>query len=152
MQSIHKCGIVLLVTAIGLSTLSACSGGHTMGTALGVDETFESADGEGTYLLTAAGLSGEHRIGPPPSGAGEVRPARITVEATVGREPGKLHLVFDAPEDEPPLIIDLEGGQTATGSGVGLVSESEERVLYSFNAYKVGAGQVRMTVDFEYLD
>lgn len=139
--------------AVGLLLLVAVATGCAIGgqgTALGVQEAFDSDAAGGTYRLTARSFAGEYRVGPAPEQVEDPRPAEIEATATVNNEPGKLHLTFDAPEGETPLVLELEGGESATGTGVGLVSA--ERVLVAINAFKVGAGDVEIVVHFRYLD
>ena len=101
-----------------LTLLSACNSSG-LGTALGVKEEFQGDSQGGPYKLTGNGFSGQYRIGPPPDKIQDLTPVKIYVEATVGRDPGHLYLAFDAPDGETPLIMDLQGGETLTGSGVG---------------------------------
>jgi hypothetical protein len=139
----------LLVGLLLAATVSGCAIGG-QGTSLGVREDFESTGAEGTYRLTATSFAGQVRVGPAPERVEDARPAEIEATATVNNEPGKLHLSFDAPESETPLVLELEGGETMSGTGVGLVSS--ERVLVALNAFKVGAGDVEIVVHFRYLE
>ena len=138
---------IIIVTLLLLALFSACSPSG-LGTALGVKEEFQKDDQGGIYKLTGDGFSGKYRIGQPPDEIQDLTPVKLEVEATVGREPGHLYLAFDAPNGETPLIMDLQGGETMTGSGIGLVSS--ERVMMDINAFKVGAGQVQIVVKFTY--
>lgn len=137
--------VVIAVTII----LMGCSSSG-LGTSLGVKEDFQYQDGEGVYRVTASSFSGKYRIGPPPEEISNLQPVEFEVEVTVEREPGILHLEFDAPEGETPLVLDLEGGETIRGSGIGLISD--ERVLMDLNAFKKGAGQVTITINFKQLE
>lgn len=145
-DSLARFAVGLLLLA---ATVTGCAIGG-QGTALGVQEEFESDTAGGTYRLTARSFAGEYRVGPAPERVEDARPAEIEATATVNNEPGKLLLTFDAPEGETPLVLELEGGETASGSGVGLVSG--ERVLVALNAFKVGAGDVEIVVNFRYLE
>jgi len=137
------------ISILVIAVIAGCSSSG-LGTSLGVAEEFQNDSGEGVYRVTASSFAGKYRIGPPPEEIDNLQPVQVDVEVTVGRAPGKLHLEFDAPEGETPLILDVQGGETMTGTGIGLISN--ERVLIDLNAFKVGAGQVSMTIKFSKLD
>jgi hypothetical protein len=137
---------VLVIYVIG-GFIVACSP-TTVGTALGVQEDVKLGSTGGTYHLTALSIAGKYQIGPSADQIKNAKPADIDIQVSVKNQPGKLHLAFDAPEGQDPVVIDLIGGESATGKGVGLVTD--QRVLLSFDAFKVGAGQVELTVKYSY--